>query len=482
LTPLVGSATRRWWILGGAATGLFILMLDSTTLPLALSSIRLELGASSSGLQWVQNAYLLTLAALVITLGRLGDMLGRKRVFQLGVVAFTAGAVLSATAGSVEQLVGGRVVQGVGAAALLSLSLAIATLAFPPEERPRAVGIWAAVSAAALAIGPLVGGVAVEIGSWRLIFWLFVPLAVLALVIMGVSAEESRDETAEKRVDVPGVVTATLGLTAVVLALVQGKQWGWDSASTLGVLAGGLVLLICFWVVEHHVRQPIMDFHLFRSGSYFGATAAAFALVGSFWALMFYLPQYVELVLGYSTVVSGLLVLPVTAPMVAISPFSARLTGRAGARDVMTVGMACATAGMVAVTRVDGDTGYLEILPGLILFGIALGLVFATMSTAAMAALPPEKAGIASGVLAMTRTLAGALLLAAGGALFQHIELEHRRDGASFDAAFTDGLAAAAWLLVAVLAVGTLLTWLYVRSTPAAAKPPPAHAAHRFHL
>jgi EmrB/QacA subfamily drug resistance transporter len=478
LTPLVGGAARRWWILTGAATGLFILMLDSTTLPLALASIRLELGASTAGLQWVQNIYLLTIAALVITLGRLGDMLGRKRVFQLGMVAFAAGAVISATAGSVAQLIGGRLVQGVGGAAMLSLSLAIATVAFPAEERPRAVGIWAAVSAVALAIGPLVGGVAVEIVSWRLIFWLIVPLAVVGLAIMAESAPESRDETAEKRVDVPGVVTVTLGLTAVVLALVQGKQWGWDSASTLGVLAAGLGLLTCFWFVEHRVHQPVMDFHLFRSGPYFGATAAAFALVGSFWALMFYLPQYVELVLGYSAVVSGVLVLPVTAPMVAISPFAGALTARVGARRLMTLGMACATAGMLVVTRVGGDTGYAVILPGLLLFGVALGLVFATMSAAAMAALPPEKAGIASGVLAMNRTLAGALLLAAGGALFQHLELEHRRDGASFDAAFADGLAGAAWLLVAVLALGTLLTWLYVRSAPAAGEP----HHRRFHL
>jgi EmrB/QacA subfamily drug resistance transporter len=474
--------TRRWWVLTGASTGLFILMLDSTTLPLALSSIRLELGASSSGLQWVQNAYLLTMAALVITLGRLGDMLGRKRIFQLGLLGFGAGSVISATAGSTAQLIGGRIVQGAGGAAMLALSLAIASLAFPPEERPRAVGIWAAVSGIALAIGPLVGGIAVEFVSWRLTFWVVVPLAALALAITAIAAPESRDETAEARIDVPGLVTVTLGLTAVVLALVQGKQWGWDSVATLGVLAAGLALLTVFWVVEHHVREPIVDFRLFRSGPYLGATAAAFALVGSYWTLMFYLPQYIELVLDHSTLVSGLLVLPVTAPMVAISPFAERLSSRLGVRTLMTAGMACATAGLVVVTRVDGDTDYALLLPGLLLFGVSLGLVFATMSAAALAALPPEKAGVASGVLAMNRTLAGALLLAAAGAIFQHIELERRLDGSSFDAAFADGLAGAAWLLVGVLAVGTLLTWLLVRSAPAVREPPAPHGARRFHL
>jgi EmrB/QacA subfamily drug resistance transporter len=474
--------TRRWWVLTGASTGLFILMLDSTTLPLALSSIRLELGASSSGLQWVQNAYLLTMAALVITLGRLGDMLGRKRIFQLGLLGFGAGSVISATAGSTAQLIGGRIVQGAGGAAMLALSLAIASLAFSPEERPRAVGIWAAVSGIALAIGPLVGGIAVEFVSWRLTFWVVVPLAALALAITAIAAPESRDETAEARIDVPGLVTVTLGLTAVVLALVQGKQWGWDSVATLGVLAAGLALLTVFWVVEHHVREPIVDFRLFRSGPYLGATAAAFALVGSYWTLMFYLPQYIELVLDHSTLVSGLLVLPVTAPMVAISPFAGRLSSRLGVRTLMTAGMACATAGLVVVTRVDSDTDYALLLPGLLLFGVSLGLVFATMSAAALAALPPEKAGVASGVLAMNRTLAGALLLAAAGAIFQHIELERRLDGSSFDAAFADGLAGAAWLLVGVLAVGTLLTWLLVRSAPAVREPPAPHGARRFHL
>jgi EmrB/QacA subfamily drug resistance transporter len=482
LSTAVAEGTRRWWILSGASAGLFILMLDSTTLPLALPTIRVELGASTSGLQWVQNVYLLTMAALVVTLGRLGDMFGRKRTFQVGLLAFAVGSVIAATAGSVAQLIAGRVVQGAGGAAVLALSLAIANLAFPPEERPRAVGIWAAVSAIALAIGPLVGGTAVQLGSWRLIFWLAVPLAALALAIITLAAPESRDETAGRRLDAPGLVTVTLGLTAVVLALVQGKQWGWGSAAALGVLAGGLALLAAFWVVEHRVPEPIVDFQLFRSGPYFGATAAAFALVGSYWALMFYLPQYIELVLDHSTFVSGLLVLPVTAPMVAISPLSGALSARLGPRVLMTVGMSCATVGMLVLTRVDGDAGYVRLLPGLLLFGVALGLVFAAMSAAAMAALPPEKAGIASGVLAMNRTLAGAILLAAGGAIFQHLEIENRLEGSSFDVAFADGLAGVAWLLTAVLATGALLTWLFVRSPRPAREPPPPHRARRFHL
>ena len=477
MRQLTREDTLRWWILGGASTSLFVLMLDSTTVPLALPSIRLELGASASGLQWVQNVYLLALAVLVVAVGRLGDMVGRRRLFQLGLIAFGAGSVVCATAGSVAQVIAGRAVQGAGGAALLAVSLVVANPALRPEERRRATGVWAAVSVAALWIGPVVGGAAVELAGWRLVFWLTLPITAIALASTAFAAPESRDETAGRRIDFPGLLTMALGLTAVVLSLVQGERWGWDSAATLGVLAAGLGLLAALWMVEHRVREPIIDFGLFRSAPYVGATAAAFALVGSYWVLLFYLPQYLELVIGHSTFASGVRVLSVTAPIVAIYPLARMLLARVGARALTTVGMACGTAAWVVLTRVDGEARYIELLPGLLLFGLALGLVAATWP-AATAALPPEKARMGSGVLAMNRCLAGALLLAAGGALFQHIELERRTGGSSFDAAFADGLAGASALLAAAMAAGTLLTWLCVRGAPRAREP----HHRRFHL
>ncbi|MBD0283173.1 MAG: MFS transporter [Thermoleophilaceae bacterium] len=478
MTPPPSEDTRRWWILGGASTSLFVLMLDSTTVPLALPSIRLELGASASGLQWVQNVYLLTLAVLVIALSRLGDMIGRRRVFQLGTIAFGAGSVICATAGSVAQLIAGRAVQGAGGAALLAVSLVVANLALRPEERRHAAGVWAAASVVALLIGPVLGGAAVEFVGWRLVFWLTVPITVIALAITGFAAPVSRGEMAGPRIDFPGLLTMALGLTAVVFSLVQGEQWGWDSAATLGILAAGLGLLAALWFVEHRVREPIIDFGLFRTAPYLGATAAAFALAGSYWVVLFYLPQYLELVIGHSTFASGVRLVPVIAPMVAICPFARMLVARMGARGVMTAGMACGTAAWVVLTRVDGDTRYIELLPVLLLFGLGLGLVYATMWAAATAAMPREKAGIGSGALAMSLCLGGALLLAAGGALFQHIELERRTGGSSFDAAFADGLAGASALLAAAMAAGTLLTWLCVRGAPSAREP----HRHRYHL
>jgi MFS family permease len=449
-------------------------MLDSTTVPLALPSIRVELGASASGLQWVQNVYLLTLAVLVIALGRLGDMIGRRRLFPLGTIAFGAGSVICATAGSVAQLIAGRAAQGAGGAALLAVSVVVANLTLDPEERRRAAGVWAAFSVVALLIGPVVGGAAVEFVGWRSVFWLTVPITVIALAITAFEAPGSRDETPGRRLDFPGLLTMALGLSAVVLSLVQGEQWGWGSAATLGVLAAGLGLLAALWFVEHRVREPIIDFGLFRSPPYLGAAAAAFAVAGSYWVLLFYLPQCLELVFGHSAFATGVRVLSLTAPMVAIYPFARMLVARMGARGLMTAGMACGTAAWVVLTRVDGDTRYIELLPGLVLFGLGLGLVYATMS----AALPREEAGIGSGVLAMSPCLGGALLLAAGGALFQHIELERRTGGSSFDAAFADGLAGASALLAAAMAAGTLLTWLCVRGAPSAREP----HNHRLHL
>ena len=256
---------RRWWILAGSSVGLFMLMLDSTAIALALPAIRLDLGASSSGIQWAQNIYLLALAALVVTLGRLGDLFGRRLVFASGLVVFAAGSVVCATADSIAVLVAGRAVQGVGGAAMLALSLAIAAVAFPPDQRGRAIAIWAAVSSIALAIGPLVGGAMVEVASWRWLFWLDVPLALVALVVIGAAMPESRDDSAGRHIDLGGLLTLGAGLSAVVLALVEGKGWGWTSAATLGSLAAGLALLGAFVAIELRVREPLMDLSLFKA-------------------------------------------------------------------------------------------------------------------------------------------------------------------------------------------------------------------------
>jgi EmrB/QacA subfamily drug resistance transporter len=464
---------RKWWTLAGACAGLFVLMLDSTVVALALPEIRHDVGASSEGLQWVMNGYLLTIAVLVVTAGRLGDMFGRKRVFLAGMVLFAVGSVVSGAAGDQDALILGRVLQGLGAAPMLSLSLALVCNVFPSEEQPRALGIWAAVSAVALAVGPLAGGLLIEL-DWRVIFWMNLPVLALGVAITVAAAPESTDPGAGTRIDWPGLAALSAGLTAVVLALVQAQSW--STEAVLALALAGLLCLLAFWAIEHRVREPIVAFALFRNGPYFGASAAAFALVGSYWAVMFFQPQYLQDVRDHSPILSGLMILPVTAPMVFVSPFSGRLIGRFGVRRLMTAGMLCGVLGLLVLTRVDVDSPYGLLLAGYLLFGIALGLVYAPMSTAAMAVMPGEKVGIASGVLAMDRVLAGAVALAATGAVFHAL----LGDGHSFAAAVADST----WVAVALCAVGAGLTWMFVRDPEKPAEGHPRHHMHhkRFHL
>jgi EmrB/QacA subfamily drug resistance transporter len=490
--PIDGSAvsarslptmTRQWWTLAGACAGLFLLMLDSTVVALALPSIRHDVDASATGLQWMMNGYLLTITVFVVTAGRLGDMFGRKRLFLAGMVVFALGSIVSGAAGDETALIAGRVLQGLGAAPMLPLSLAIVCNAFPAERQARALGVWAAISAIALAIGPLAGGILVEV-DWRAIFWINLPVAALGIAIVALAAAESRDPGAGRRVDVRGLLALSVGLTLAVLALIQSRAWSAEAVALLAAV--GIAALYVFWRVEHRVDEPIVDFSLFRNGPYFGASAAAFALVGAYWSVMFFQPQYLQDVRGHSVVLSGLMILPITVPMIFVSPFSGRLIARFGARRLMSAGMLFGVAGLLVLTQLEASSPYALLLAGYLPFGIALGLVYAPMSTAAMAAMPAEKAGIASGVLAMDRVMAGTIALAASGAVFHAL----LGDGDSFAAA----VAGSTWILVVLCAVGAVLTWTFVRD-PGVTGPDPAvagdpapdqlrhHRHHRrFHL
>ncbi|HWM64305.1 MAG TPA: MFS transporter [Solirubrobacterales bacterium] len=339
----------------------------------------------------------------------------------------------------------------------------------PAEQQARALGIWAGISALALAIGPLAGGALVEL-DWRAIFWINLPVIAVGIAIVALAAPESTDPGSGRRVDLAGLLALSLGLTSVVLAMVQARVWGAGATVALALL--GLASLFAFWRIEHRVGEPIVDFSLFRNGPYFGASAAAFALVGAYWSVMFFQPQYLQDVRGHSAVLSGLLILPVTVPMVFISPLSGRLIARFGARRLMTAGMLFGVVGLVALTQIGADSPYALLLAGYLPFGVALGLVYAPMSTAAMAAMPPEKAGIASGVLAMDRVMAGTIALAAAGAVFHAL----LGDGDSFTAA----IAGSTWVLVGLCAVGVVLTWVFVRDSD---RPVPEPHVHRkFHL
>ncbi len=417
----LNDSNRRWWTLAAMCFALFMIMLDNTVVNVALPSIQDDLGASLSGLEWTVNAYTLTFAVLLVTGGRLGDIFGRRRMFLFGVVVFALSSGAIGLAPSQHWLIVGRAVQGVGAAFMMPGTLSIISNTFPPAERGRAIGTWAGVSALALAIGPVVGGALTEYVSWRAIFFLNLPVAAGAVAVTLYAASESRDRTSRHSVDWPGIGALSLGLTALVLALVEGNAWGWGSSKILALLAAAAVGIAGFFLLEPRVREPMVDFTFFRSRTFLGANTVAFIVTFSMLAMFFFLALYMQNILGYSPVQAGLRFLPATLMIVLVAPLAGRLADRVGPRPPMVVGLTLAAIALFLQTRIDVHTGYGLLLPSFMIMGLGMALTMSPMSTAAMNAVSEDKAGVASGILSMSRMVGGTFGVAAIGALFQQL-------------------------------------------------------------
>jgi EmrB/QacA subfamily drug resistance transporter len=494
----INDENRRWWTLGAMCFALFMIMLDNTVVNVALPSIQKDLGASISGLEWTVNAYTLTFAVLLVTGGRLGDLFGRRSMFLFGVVTFGASSAFIGASQSEAWLVAGRAIQGVGAAFMMPATLSIITNVFPPQERGKAIGTWAGVSALALAIGPVVGGFLVENVSWQSIFFLNVPVAALAVVVTLFAAPESRDESAAQSVDFAGVASITVGLAAIVLALVEGNGWGWGSGRILALFAVAVVSLITFAVAETRVANPMVDFRFFRSTSFLGANLVAFIVSFAMLAMFFFLALYMQNVRGYSPLQAGVRFLPSTAVIILAGPIAGRLSDRIGPRPLMATGLTLTAISLFWQGHLAVDTSYGFLAGAFVLMGLGMGLIMSPMSTAAMNAVDATKAGVASGVLSMSRMVGGTFGVAVMGALItglgrQKIDQllpalptgtrQHLADGlgagatggtgATHDAvqqaflyALNDGLRIAA----VVAAVGALVAWLLIdKGVPARA-------------
>ena len=412
---------RKWWTLAAMCFALFMIMLDNTVVNVALPSIQKDLHATLSSLEWTVNAYTLTFAVLLVTGGRLGDILGRRRMFLFGVVVFAASSAAIGFAPSQTLLVAGRAIQGIGVAFMMPGTLSIISNTFPAHERGRAIGTWAGVSALALALGPAVGGALTEYVSWRAIFFLNLPVAVGAVAVTLFAARESSDRTVERRIDYPGIATLSVSLTALVLALVEGKSWGWGSAAIVSLLATSVIGLALFAWVERHSRTPMVQFEFFKSRSFLGANAVGFIVSFAMLAMFFFIALYMQNILGYSPLEAGIRFLPSTLVIIVAAPIAGRLADRIGPRPLMTFGLAMAALALFLQSRVTATSGYAELLPAFVIMGLGMGFTMSPMSTAAMNAVRPEKAGAASGMLSMSRMLGGTFGVAAGGALFQHL-------------------------------------------------------------
>jgi EmrB/QacA subfamily drug resistance transporter len=416
---LITDDNRKWWTLGAMCFALFMIMLDNTAVNVALPSIQKDLGATISGLEWTINGYTLSFAVLLATGGRLGDIFGRRRMFLVGVVVF---AVTSATAGLAPDqtsLVISRVVQGVGAALMMPGTLSIITDAFPPEERGKAMGTWAGVSALALAVGPVLGGFLTEHVSWRAIFYINIPVAIGAVLATLFAVRESRDTSVGREVDYAGVAILTAGLTALILALVEGNAWGWSSPEIIALLVGAAVALPVFVFVENRVKAPMVQFDLLSDRNFLGAVVVAMVISFGMLGVFFFLALYMQDILHYSPLEAGVRFLPSTLMIVGVAPVAGRLSDRFGPRWLIAGGLVLVAASLFSFSRIAVDSTYLDLLPGFMLLGIGIAMTMSPMTSAAMNAVPVQKAGVASGVLSMFRMVGGSLGIAVTGAIFQ---------------------------------------------------------------
>jgi EmrB/QacA subfamily drug resistance transporter len=418
---LITDENRRWWTLGAMCFALFMIMLDNTVVNVALPSIQRDLHATLSSLEWTVNAYTLTFAVLLVTGGRLGDIFGRRRMFIFGVMVFGLASLAIGFAPNDGALVAFRAVQGIGAAFMMPATLSIITQAFPPHERGTAIGTWAGVSALALAIGPVVGGFLTEQVSWRAIFFINPPIALIAIAVTLFAASESRDETVSRRVDIPGIVALTIGLTALVLALVEGNSWHWGSGGEVSLLVVAAVGLVAFVMIELRSSAPMIEFGFFRSRTFLGTNLVAFIVSFAMLAQFFFLALYMQNILHYTPLQTGLRFLPSTLVIIVMGPLAGRLTDRVGARIPMVLGLLLVAVALFIQSRLTIHSGYGLLLPGFVLMGLGMGLTMSPMSTAAMNAVDRTKAGVASGLLSMSRMVGGTFGVAVIGALLTAI-------------------------------------------------------------
>jgi EmrB/QacA subfamily drug resistance transporter len=414
---LVTEENSKWWTLAAMCFALFMLMLDNTVVNVALPSIQRDLHASLASLEWTVNAYTLTLAVLLVTGGRLGDIFGRRRMFLFGVIVFGLASLAIGFAPNDATLVAFRAVQGVGAAFMMPATLSIITQAFPAEQRGTAIGTWAGVSALALAIGPVVGGFLTQDVSWRAIFFINPPIAVGAVAVTMFATRESRDETVDRTVDYRGIGAVTIGLTALVLALVEGNSWHWGSPRVISLFVVAAVALGAFVMIERRVVAPIVNLTFFRSRTFLGANLVAFLISFAMFAQFFFLTLYMQNILHYSPIGTGIRFLPSTVVIIIMGPLAGRLTDRVGSRPLMTLGLVIVAIALGIQSRLTVHSGYGLLLPGFVLMGLGMGLVMSPMSTAAMNAVDRTKAGAASGLLSMIRMVGSTFGVAVMGAL-----------------------------------------------------------------
>ncbi|HEX2577636.1 MAG TPA: MFS transporter [Aquihabitans sp.] len=445
-----GTAAGRWALVG-TVLGSGMTMLDGTVVNIALPRLGEDLDADFAGLQWVVNGYTLALASLILLGGSLGDRLGRRRIFNIGVVWFTIASLLCAIAPTVGMLVAARVLQGIGGALLVPGSLAMLQASFHPDDRARAIGAWSGLGGVTAAIGPFLGGWLVDAASWRWIFLLNIPLGALVLYISVVHIPETRDPTVTGRLDLAGAVLGAAGLAAITYGFIE------RSFAVGGV---GAALLVAFVIAEQRVAHPMLSLSIFRSRQFSAASAVTFVIYGGLGMALFLVGLVLQEAMGYSPLEAGIATLPITVMMLAFSARAGGLARRIGPRLPMTVGPLVMAVGLALMVRIEPGAGYVDaVLPALVVFSAGLTLTVAPLTATALAAADARHSGLASGVNnAVART--GQLLAVALIPIVAGFEAE----AAVAAGPLVDGFHRVALVAAAAVAAGGLLSWAFIRS------------------
>ncbi len=460
---------KKWWTLAAVAIGLFMIMLDNTVVNVALPSIGRDLKIGISQLEWVVTGYALVFAALLITGGKLADMIGRRRVFVIGLAFFSLSSLACGLAPNAGFLIGARMAQGIGAALMNPATLSIITATFPPRQRGQAIGIWAGVSALALAIGPLVGGLIVDNIGWNWIFFVNVPIGIVGIVVSQFVIKESRDTSHEQSIDLPGLVTSGLALFALCYALIEGNTKGWNSPEILVLIAAAVVLLAAFIAIESRRRLPMLDLSLFRISSFVGANVVALLVSLGMFGVFFFISLYVQNILGYSPTKAGAVFLPMTILIILIAPFAGKQSDRIGGRWLMGGGMTLLGISLVLYQRIGLHTGFWTLLPSLLLGGVGMAMTMSPMTSVAMGSVPVDKAGVGSGVLNSFRQVGGALGIALMGAIVASYAHAAPRSPEGKQQ-FLDGLHAALLVSAGIAFAAAVVAVLLVRLQPSVEK------------
>jgi EmrB/QacA subfamily drug resistance transporter len=410
---------RKWWTLIAVCTATFMLLLDITIVNVALPSIERDLDANFTDLQWVIDAYALTLAALLLTGGSIADSVGRRRVFLIGLGIFTAASILCGLATSPLMLTLARAVQGIGGAFMFATSLALLASSYQGRDRGTAFGLWGATTGAAVAIGPLAGGVLTEWIGWEAIFFVNVPIGLAAIALTLTYVEESKDPTGGD-LDIPGTIAFSLALFLLIFGLIRGNAEGWSSGLIVACLAGAVVLLLVFVAIERSREHPMLELALFRKPSFVGASAAAFVLSASMFAMFLYLTLYIQNILGYTALESGIRFMPVSLLSFVVAPVSGKLSERFGVRWFMVGGLLLVGLGLFLMSGLEAGDDWTALLAGFLFAGGGIGMVNPALATAAVGVVPPRQSGMASGINSTFRQVGIATGIAAWGAIFQH--------------------------------------------------------------